>query len=137
MKLDFVVKAAFAVAALVASGTYAYNTFVDDTETVHAQDTTGRGTDGWVVTPFGTTRDGGYIAVTKYVDNPYDEGKRQTITIYELKRTGTGDAQFHLVGSRCIDYDAGPDLIKFEPIKGFTPNDLKEAIAKGAKKRRR
>jgi hypothetical protein len=133
MKFDHLIKAVFAVAALIAAGTYAYNTFIDTAETAHADGVDTK--DGFDVTTFGTNRQGGYIAITKYAENPFKKGEmRHTLTIYECIRSGSeGEAKLYLVGSRCLDYDAGPDLIKFDEVKGETPKDLKEAIEKASK----
>ncbi|MCA8917914.1 MAG: hypothetical protein KDB68_07420 [Planctomycetes bacterium] len=133
MKFDTLIKAVFAVAALLAAGTYAWNTFVDKAETAHADGVDTK--DGYDVTTFGANRQGGYIAVTKFSENPFEAGQmRHTITFYEIvKSGGDGDAKLYLVGSRCIDFDSGPDLIKFDEIKGETPKDLKEAFEKASK----
>lgn len=138
MKFDTLIKAVFAFAALVAAGTYAWNTFVDKAETTHAAGVDTK--DGFEVTTFGSNRQGGYVAITKYSENPFEPGEmRHTITFYEIIKSGSdGEAKLYLVGSRCLDYDSGPDLIKFGEIKGETPKDLKEAYekaSKGAKRR--
>ena len=137
MKFDTLIKAVFAVAALVAAGTYAFNTFVDRAETAHADGVDTK--EGFEVTTFGANRQGGYIAITKYAENPFEPGQmRHCITFYEIIKSGSdGEAKLFLVGSRCIDYDQGPDLIKFESIKNETPSDLKEAIEKASKGKRR
>jgi hypothetical protein len=109
-------------------------------ETAHAD--TGAGVDtkeGSSIISFGANRQGGFVAVTKYAPSPTEDGvMRQCITIYEVIKSGNdGEAKLFLVGSRCIDYDAGPDLIKFESEKGYAPAELKKAIEKGAKGERR
>ena len=135
MKLDTIAKVAFAVAALVAAGTYAWNTFTDRAEPVQAAGVDS--SEGFAVEGFGFNRQGGFVCVTRQVQNPFDAGeKRYTMTFYELVKTGAeGEAKLHLLGSRCIEYDQGPDMIKFEEIKGETPKDLKEAIDKFNKAR--
>ena len=61
-----------------------------------------------------------------------------TMTFYELKKQGAdGEAKLYLVGSRVIEYDSGPSLVKFPEIKNETPNDLKKAIEKAARGKRR
>ncbi|MCA8913769.1 MAG: hypothetical protein KDB90_00055 [Planctomycetes bacterium] len=137
MKLDTLIKAVFAVAALVAAGTYAWNSFVDRAEPAHADGVDSK--DGFDVITFGANRQGGYIAVTKYAENPFEPGQmRHCITFYEIIKSGSdGEAKLFLVGSRCIDYDQGPDLIKFDAIKNEAPADLKEAIEKASKGKRR
>ncbi|MCA8911321.1 MAG: hypothetical protein KDB82_06430 [Planctomycetes bacterium] len=132
MKFDYLIKAVFAVAALVAAGTYAWNTFIDTAETAHADGVDNK--DGFEVSVFGDNPQGGYICVTKYAENPFEPGKmRHCITVYQIKRKNDGEASMWLVGSRCLDYDAGPDLIKFEEIKNETPKDLKDAFEKASK----
>lgn len=138
MKIDTIIKSVFALAALLASGTYAYNSFLDTAEVAHADggvDTR----EGFVVTPLGFNRQGGIVAVTQYSENPFDEGQmRQTMTVYEIVKQGTdGEAEMYLVGSRCLAYDSGPDLIKFEERKGEAPGDLREQIEKASKGKRR
>lgn len=139
MKLDMLIKGVFALAALMAAGTYAYNSFIATPESVQAAGAAGiSGRDGFTVSTFGDNRQGGFVAVTKYAENPFEAGTmRQCITFYEIiKSGGDGSAKLYLVGSRCLDYDAGPDMIKFEAEKGYAPAELKEAIEKASKKRR-
>jgi len=140
MKFDVVIKGVFALAALLAAGTYAWNTFVDRAETAHAD--TGAGVDtkeGFSVMSFGANRQGGFLAVTKYAENPFEPGQmRHCITFYEIIKSGSdGEAKLFLVGSRCLDYDQGPDLIKFEATKNESPAELKDAIEKASKTKRR
>lgn len=138
MKFDTVIKAVFAVAALLAAGTYAYNTFTENAAPALA-DGGVDSKEGYVVTPLGFNRQGGMLAVTKYSENPFEAGQmRHTITMYEVVKKGSdGTAQLHLVGSRCLEFDSGPDLVKFDEIKGETPKDLKEAYEKASKGKRR
>jgi hypothetical protein len=139
MKLDTLIKAVFAVAALVAAGTYAYNSFVDRPQEVQAAGGAGvNGKDGFTVSTFGDNRQGGFVAVTKFTENPFEPGNfRQCITFYEIvKSGGDGNAKLYLVGSRCLDHDSGPDLVKFEAEKGYAPAELKEAVENASKRRR-
>ncbi|MBZ0135315.1 MAG: hypothetical protein K8I27_02940 [Planctomycetes bacterium] len=139
MKLDTLMKGVFALAALLAAGTYAYNSFIGAPEEVQASGAAGiNGKDGFVVSTFGDNQQGGYVAVTKYAENPFEPGTfRHCITFYQIVKAGSnGNAELFLVGSRCLDYDAGPDMIKFEAEKGYAPAELKEAIEKASKKRR-
>jgi hypothetical protein len=139
MKLDLIIKGVFALAALVAAGTYAWNTFVDRAETAHADSGAGVDTkEGTSIISFGANTNGGFVAVLRYAPDPLTDTPRQCITFYEIKRSGAdGEGKLYLVGSRCIDYDAGPDLIRFEAEKGYAPSELKKAIEKGAKGERR
>ncbi len=138
MKLDSIAKAALAIAALLAAGTYAWNTFFDHAPAVQAAGVDTE--EGFGVEGFGFNRQGGYICVSRMIENPFEDGqgKRLSITFYELVKTGgDGQARLYLIGSRVIDYDMGPDLVKFEHVKGETPNDLKEAMEKFKKSRKK
>ena len=139
MKLDTLIKGVFAIAALLAAGTYAYNSFIGSPEEVQASGSAGIDSkEGFTVSTFGDNRSGAFVAVTKYAENPFEPGTfRQCITFYEIvKAGGNGEAELFLVGSRCLDYDAGPDMIKFKAEKGYAPAELKEAVEKASKKRR-
>lgn len=139
MKLDTLIKGVFAVAALLAAGTYAYNSFIGTPDEVQAAGGAGvNSKEGFSINTFGDNRQGGFVAVTKYAENPFEPGTfRQCITFYEIiKSGGDGEAKLFLVGSRCLDYDAGPDMIKFDAEKGYAPAELKEAVEKASKKRR-
>jgi hypothetical protein len=135
MKFDVLIRAAFAVAALSAAGTYAWTTILDRADPVAASGVDSP--DGFAVEGFGFNRQGGFICVTRRAENPAEPGQeRLTMTFYELIKSGSdGEAKLYLVGSRALDYDQGPDVIKFPEIKGETPNDLKKAIAAKTPKR--
>ncbi len=137
MKTDMIIKGVFAFAALLAAGTYAWNTFIDKAEPVTASGVDTK--EGFSVEGLGFNRNGGIVCVTRYTEHPFEPGQmRQTMTFYELVKAGSdGDAKLYLMGSRCLDYDQGPDLIKFEEIKGESPKDLKEAMEKAGKGKRR
>lgn len=138
MKLDLVIKSVFALAALVAAGTYAYNTFTEQAPPVHAGVDTAA---GFEVLGLGFSAQGGYICVSKYSEDPTGEGKtNHTLTFYELKKQGAdGEARLYYVGSRSITYDSGLPLIKFKETddKDYSPNALKEAIEKMSKGKKR
>jgi hypothetical protein len=142
MKFDNIIKAAFAVAALVGAGTYAFNTFFSSTDSVQAAgvDTS----DGWDVTPMGVSRQGGFFALTKYAKDPSTDEAVHTVTIYELVKKGqSGEADLFYVGSRVIQHDAGLPMMKFDPKSDadYNPDKMKEYMEKaskggGGKKRR-
>lgn len=138
MKLDLVIKSVFALAALVAAGTYAYNTFVDKAPPVHAGVDTAQ---GFEVLGLGFSAQGGFICVSKYSEDPTGEGKtNHTLSFYELKKQGAdGEAKLFYVGSRSITYDSGLPLIKFKENddKDYSPNALKEAFEKVSKGKKR
>lgn len=131
----------FAVAALIAAGTYAYTTFIDTPEKVQAAGVDSAA--GWDVTPLGVSRQGGFFVITKYAKDPTTSEPRHTITVYELVKKGkNGDADLFYVGSRVIDHDAGLPMIKFNPDadSDYSPLELKkimEKAAKGGSKKRR
>lgn len=137
MKFDSAVKAVLALAALVAAFTFAWSTFTSGADPVHAAGVDTR--EGFAIEGVGFNRQGGFLVLSGWAENPFEAGDmRHTLTVYELIKDGQdGKAKLHLVGSRALDHDQGPDLIKFEEIKGETPRDLKEAIEKGAPKARR
>lgn len=137
MKFDTVIKGVFALAALLAAVTYTWSTFVDRAEPVAASGVDTK--EGITVEGLGFNRNGGIVCVTRYSEHPFEPGQmRHTMTFYELVKSGSdGTAKLYLMGSRCLDYDQGPDLIKFEEIKGETPKELKEAMEKAGKGKRR
>jgi hypothetical protein len=138
MKFDAVIKCVFAVAALLAASTYAWTTFLDRAQPVEAFGVETK--DGFIVQGLGFNRQGGFIAVSRWAKNPFAEGDelRHTLSFYELVKSGSdGTAKLHFVGSRVLDYDQGPDLVKFEEIRNETPRELRDAYEKGAAKGRR
>lgn len=139
MKLELLCKGAFALAALVASGTYAWNTFTGSAETVHADGVPSM--EGYDVQTPGFNQQGGFIVITKSAEDPTEPGKKHhTLTVYELRKTGgEGEGKLMYLGSRAMDWDAGLPLIKFkeEDDKAYSPNSLKEAMEKAAKGKRR
>lgn len=137
MKLDSVAKGIVALAALLAAFTFAWSTFTDRASPAYAAGVDTR--EGFAIEGLGFNRQGGFIVVSRWAENPFEAGEvRLTLTFYELVKDGQdGKAKLHLVGSRALDHDQGPDLMKFEEIKGETPRDLKEAIEKGNSKGRR
>jgi hypothetical protein len=138
MKFDTLIKAVFALAAIVAAGTYAYDRFVQRADTALAAGVDGR--DGWEVSSF-LNAQGGLIIVTRYAEDPLEPTvKRHTMTVYELrKQGGEGEAKLLYVGSRVLDYDQGLPLMKFKESdeKDYSPNSLKEIMEKAGKGKRR
>ena len=118
------------LAALFASAALLMNSLSSGAESVHAQsDYSGSG--GYTVTPV-TGRSNNYLVLTKHSENPFKQGElRQTMTVYEIRPAGKeGEADLHLIGSRCIEHDSGPDLVKLKSPKGESPDELKKQIEK-------
>ncbi|MBK9975033.1 MAG: hypothetical protein IPP14_09710 [Planctomycetes bacterium] len=138
MKLDMLIKSVFAIAALLAAGTYAYNTLLDRAQPVQAGVDN---RDGFEVLGLGFSAQGGFICVSKFSEDPTGEGKvNHTLTFYELKKQGAdGEAKLFYVGSRSITNDSGLPLIKFREAddKDYSPNALKEAFEKANKGKKR
>ena len=117
------------VSALLASVTYAFDRFTDNSQPVHAD---GAGVDkaeeGYAMT---TLHDGDveYLVVSTY--GPYDGDKeedkgtpRHFLTFYEIIRKQDGVAELKVVGSRCVEWDRGFELLGFKP-DGSQPSALK------------
>lgn len=141
MKFDNIIKAVFAVAALVGAGTYAYNTIFDNAETVEAAGVDSQA--GWDVTPLGVNRQGGFFILTKYAKDPSTDELKHVVSAYELVKKGqNGEADLYFVGSRVIENDAGLPMMKFD-VKAdaaYNPDKMEEYMekaSKGGKKKRR
>ena len=74
---------------------------------------------------------GEYLVVSSYGKYMGDEQQRQFLTFYEVNRKGLGQAELHLVGSRCIDFDRGFELLNFDAGKGLRPSELEKLLNKG------
>lgn len=106
-------------AVVTASVSYAWNTFTVDPRPVHADGAGVDTKDGYTVVTL-KNGDTEYLVVTSY--GPYEgerkeelKGKpRQFVTVYEIARKGEGKAEFILVGSRCIEWDRGFELVNFK-----------------------
>ena len=109
------------VSALLASVTYAFDRFTSEPQPVFA---TGAGVEkaeeGYTVTTV-KVGDIEYMVVSSYA--PLDGERheemigvpRHFVTIYEVARKSEGKAELLLVGSRCIEWDRGYELINFKP----------------------
>jgi hypothetical protein len=107
-------------AALTASVTYAWNSFTVNPRPVYAD---GAGVDnareGYGIT---TIHDGDveYLVVSNYDTytgdtKEEDKGKlRHFLTFYEVIRKSDGEAELKLVGSRCVEWDKGFELLGFK-----------------------
>jgi hypothetical protein len=117
-------------AALLAAFTYTWNSFAGDPLPVHAD---GAGVDnareGYVVN---TVRVGDieYLVVSSYArfeGEKKEELKgtpRHFITLYEVVRKSEGKAELILIGSRCVEWDRGYELINFK-ADGAAPVKLR------------
>ncbi|MDC1142029.1 hypothetical protein OAU50_02980 [Planctomycetota bacterium] len=71
------------------------------------------------------------FAVLRKVENPHQKGEmRWTMTFYSLEDSGRNKADLHYLGSRCIEYDMGFDVINFEPKKQLKPEELRKYAEK-------
>lgn len=106
-------------AAVTASVTYAWNSFTMNPSPVYAD---GAGVDSREGYTISTVHDGDveYLVVSTY--GPYlgdtkeeDRGTmRHFLTFYEVIRKNDGEAELKLVGSRCVDFDRGFELLGFK-----------------------
>ncbi|MBE7493049.1 MAG: hypothetical protein HS108_15015 [Planctomycetes bacterium] len=99
--------------------------------TAHADGAGVSGKEGFAM----TTVDGGggttYLCVSTWAPYQPDGQTRQFLTFYEIKPAGTGRAELHLVGSRCVDFDRGFELLNFKPERGLRPSELEKELNKG------
>jgi len=108
-------------AALTASVTYAWNSFTASPPPAYATGASvERSQEGYAVTTV-KVGDVEYMVVSSYAkyENEKKEELKSTprhfITIYEIARKGEGKAELILVGSRCVEWDRGYELIGFKP----------------------
>jgi hypothetical protein len=116
-------------AALMSSIVYAWNSFTVDPAPVSADGAGVETKDGYTIQ---TVRigDTDYLVVSCYA--PYANEKKEElkhvprhfVTIYELVRKSEGKAELLLVGSRCIEWDRGYELINFK-VDGSAPSKLR------------
>lgn len=106
-------------ALLTASVTYAWNSFTVDPAPVKADGAGVETTEGYTIQTV-KIGDTDYLVVSCYA--PYENEKKEELkgvprhflTIYELVRKSEGKAELLLVGSRCIEWDRGYELINFK-----------------------
>ncbi|MCB9933661.1 MAG: hypothetical protein H6841_09590 [Planctomycetes bacterium] len=108
-------------AALLASVTYAFDRFAGDPQPVYADGASvEKADDGYAVTTL-RVGDVEYLVISAAMPldgERKDELKhvpRHFVTIYEVVRKGEGKAELILVGSRCVEWDRGFELINFKP----------------------
>lgn len=107
------------LAVATASFSYAWNTFTVNPRPVHADGAGVDSKDGYTVVTV-KSGDNEYLVVTSY-DKFENERKeelmgtpRQFMTVYEISRKGEGKAELLLIGSRCIEWDRGFELVNFK-----------------------
>lgn len=116
-------------AALTSSFVYAWNSLTVDPAPVRAD---GAGTDTTEGYTIQTVRigDTDYMVVSCYT--PLEGEKKEElkgvprhfITIYEIVRKTEGKAELLLIGSRCIEWDRGYELINFKKDE-YAPSKLR------------
>ncbi|MDC1141539.1 hypothetical protein OAU50_00470 [Planctomycetota bacterium] len=124
------------LAVVVASTAYAWNTFSDGAETVHAFDpgsATAGGVEPFTVNDF-KVGDRVFLAVSTYDHHIQDGSMRQFLTIYEVNSKGVGKSELYLVASRCIDFDRGGNDIGIFPQEKLLPYILAKDIERAEKK---
>ncbi|MCB9895197.1 MAG: hypothetical protein H6839_12155 [Planctomycetes bacterium] len=109
------------VSALLASVTYAYDCFTSDSQPVFASGAAvDKADEGYAVTTV-KVGDIEYMVVSSYakLDGERKEElkdvPRHFVTIYEIVRKSEGKAELLLVGSRCVEWDRGFELVNFKP----------------------
>jgi hypothetical protein len=119
-------------AAVTASVTYAWNSFTVGAPPVFADGAAvDQAREGYAIT---TVHDGDveYLVVSSYdtyVGDTKEEDKgklRHFLTFYEVIRKNDGEAELKVVGSRCVDFDKGFELLGFKPDSS-RPENLRKA----------
>ena len=116
-------------AAVTASVTYAWNSFTVNPRPVYAD---GAGVDAREGYAISTVKVGDveYMVVSNYglyEGEKKDELKgipRHFVTIYEIARKSEGKAELILVGSRCVEWDRGFELVNFK-VDGSAPSKMR------------
>lgn len=101
--------------------------------TAHADGAAVSGNEGFAMTTVDVGGGVTYLCVSTWAPYQPDGQKRQFLTFYEVQRQGTGKAELYLVGSRCVDFDRGFELVNFKPERGLRPSDLEREFNKGRK----
>ncbi|MBZ0135317.1 MAG: hypothetical protein K8I27_02950 [Planctomycetes bacterium] len=69
------------------------------------------------------------FAVQRRVENPFRTGEyRWTLTFYTLDSRAGERERLEYLGSRCIEYDMGPDEMGISSKKGWSPDDIRQAV---------
>ncbi|MCG3182925.1 MAG: hypothetical protein ICCCNLDF_01007 [Planctomycetes bacterium] len=117
-------------AALLAAFTFTWNSFAGNPTAVHAD---GAGVDnareGYALNTV-KVGDIEYLVVSSYM--PFEGEKKEElkgtprhfVTIYEIVRKSEGKAELILIGSRCVEWDRGYELINFK-ADGSSPTKLR------------
>ncbi|MHC4841491.1 MAG: hypothetical protein ACYTDT_11175, partial [Planctomycetota bacterium] len=135
-KAVFLLAAPLVLAAVLASTSYAWNTFTEESDTVHAFDpgsSTAGGIEPFTVNDF-KVGDRVFLAVSTYDRHIQDGSMRQFLTIYEVNSKGVGKSEMYLIASRCIDFDRGGNDIGNFPQDKFLPKVLAKEIERAEKK---
>lgn len=99
--------------------------------TAHADGAAVSGKEGFAMTTMDVGGGITYLCVSTWAPYQVDGQVRQFLTFYEVKRNGEGKGELHLVGSRCVDFDRGFELVNFKPERGLRPSDLERELTKG------
>lgn len=121
----------FAAAALLLAAGVAWKSL--QPVTAHADGAAVSGKEGFAMTTMDVGGGVTYLCVSTYAPYQPDGQVRQFLTFYEIQRQGSAKAELHLVGSRCVDFDRGFELVNFKPERGLRPSDLERDLNKGRK----
>lgn len=123
-------------AALLAAVTYAWSTFTAEAAPAYAQSSERRGGLDTEMIPLSI---GGvdYLVVSSFDRNhtiradsadaeKVDSSYCQFITLYEFTRKSDKLVDLRFIGSRCVEWDKGFDLVNFTGEKGFLPGDFRK-----------
>lgn len=123
-------------AAVLAAVTYAWDTFTDSATPVQAQAVERRGGQDVEMIPL-TVGGVDYLVVSSFDRNhsirpdseddaDVDPSYCHFVTLYEFSRKNERQIDLRFVGSRCVEWDKGFDLVTFTGEKGFTPADFRK-----------
>jgi len=118
----------FAAAALLLAAGAAWRSLAPST--VYAQGAGVDSREGYALTTLDVGGGVHYLCVSSHAQYGKDPTPRQFLTFYELRRTGQGAGELHLVGSRCIEYDRGFAELGFKSARGYKPTDLERELEK-------
>jgi hypothetical protein len=74
------------------------------------------------------------FVVQRCVPNPVEPGEpRWTLTFYSLDPTAPDATRLRYLGSRCVEYDMGADLMGLDSEKHYDPRSLRKALERAKK----
>jgi hypothetical protein len=74
------------------------------------------------------------LVVQRRLPNPIQPDEpRWTLTFYAFNPSASDRERLQYLGSRCVEYDMGPDLMGLDAKKGYEPYSLKKALENAKK----